>query len=748
MVGLNPDDLLETLREENEALLVRVAHLEATRDEYRRQMAGLLNSSSWRVTAPLRGVAGQARLFRRRIRQLPDRLTHRPSAPAGAAFSTVGLFPPAVPSQGGLVTAASPLLARPQPATDRVEPQLRGSRSDARVLVVAHVYHPEVWFDIEDRLVRIPEPYDLVISLVEGRTEVLEPEIAVRLPQAIIHHVPNAGRDLGSLVELANAGVFDGYDAVLKVHTKRSPHRHDGDAWRVALLDGVLPSPEGIRRIVELLRRDDSVGLVVPSGSLHGPETWGSNQVLVEALAARVPFAFDPDQLRYPAGSMYWARPWVLRRLADLELGREHFESEAGHVDGSTAHALERFVGVVAQASGLDLVDADEVASRLHRARRKPGRRPKVLAFYLPQFHQIPENDAWWETGFTDWFNVDRAGPLYNGHRQPAEPGELGRYDLSDPDVMRRQAALAARHGVDGFVMHHYWFDGRPLLDQPLRNLLDDPTIEFPFALCWANENWTRRWDGLDSEVLIAQNYSEGWADRFYDDILPALEDERYLTVDGLPLLALYRIGHIKDARAAIERWKERAKSDGLGGLHVLAVAHSRQFEGLPRGIENSLDGLVRFPPLAGIGLKSVRNFAPGVSVKLKGDVYAYDAAVNSSDLTTTGPHGLRVHPGVMPGWDNTPRRRESAYVFHGANPLSFRRWLARASGAAVGGNGPPLLFVNAWNEWAEGAHLEPDARFGRAYLEAVRDAVGIDEQAEERVVVSPSPVPAESVAG
>ena len=748
MVGLNPEDLLETLREENEALLVQIAHLEATRDEYRRQMAGLLNSSSWRVTAPLRGVAGQARLIRRRFRQLTERLA-RP-APVGAAFSTTGLFPPAAPSQGGLVTAASSLLARPQPATRRSNgSQLKGLRSDARLLVVAHVYYPEVWFDIEDRLARIPEPYDLVVSLVEGRTKMLEPEIAARLPRAIIHHVPNVGRDLGSLVELAGAGVFDGYDAILKVHTKRSPHRHDGDAWRVALLDGLMPSPEGIRRIVELLRCDDSVGLVVPSGSLHGPETWGSNQALVEALAARIPIAFDPEQLRYPAGSMYWARPWVLRRLADLELGREHFESEAGHVDGSTAHALERFVGVMAQASGLDLIDADDVASRLHRARRKPSRRPRVLAFYLPQFHEIPENDAWWGTGFTDWVNVDRARPLYGGHPQPAEPGELGRYDLSDPDVMRRQAVLAAAHGVDGFVMHHYWFDGRPLLDRPLRNLLDDPTIDFPFALCWANENWTRRWDGLDSEVLIAQSYSEGWADRFYDDILPALEDERYLTVDGRPLLVVYRIGQIKDARAAIERWKERATSDGLGGLHVLAVAHSRQFEGLPRGIDECVDGLVQFPPLAGIGLRSVRNLVPGLSAALKGDVYSYDAAVNSVDLATGGPHGFRVHPGVMPGWDNTPRRGESAYVFHGANPLSFRRWLARAAAAASAGDGSPLLFVNAWNEWAEGAHLEPDARFGRGYLEAVRDAVGVDEHVEKkRVLISPFPVPAESVAG
>ncbi len=205
----------------------------------------------------------------------------------------------------------------------------------------------------------------------------IEPEIAARLPHAMIHRVPNLGRDLGSLVELAGAGIFDGYDAILKVHTKRSPHRIDGDAWRVALIDRLMPSPDGDPPDRRAAAADPAVGLVVPSGSLHGAETWGSNQVLVEALAARIPFAFDPDTLRYPAGSMYWARPWVLRRLADLQLGREHFEPEASHVDGSTAHALERFVGVSAQASGLEVVDAADVSARLKRCRRAPARRPQ-----------------------------------------------------------------------------------------------------------------------------------------------------------------------------------------------------------------------------------------------------------------------------------------------------------------------------------------------------------------------------------
>ena len=246
----------------------------------------------------------------------------------------------------------------------------------------------------------------------------LEPEIAERLPQAMIHRVPNLGRDLGSLIELAGAGVFDGYDAILKVHTKRSPHRIDGDAWRVALLDALMPSPEGIRRIVELLRRDRSVGLVVPTGARRWPGDVGLEPGSRRGARCANPLRLRPRPAALPVPARCsghgrgFSAGW---RIFGSE--PEHFEPEAGHVDGSTAHALERFVGVAAAASGLDVVETDDVSSRLHRARRRPTRRPQVLAFYLPQFHQIPENDAWWGTGFTDWANVDRARPCTTGTR-------------------------------------------------------------------------------------------------------------------------------------------------------------------------------------------------------------------------------------------------------------------------------------------------------------------------------------------
>jgi len=224
--------------------------------------------------------------------------------------------------------------------------------------------------------------------------------------------------------------------------------------------------------------------------------------------------------------------------------------------------------------------------------------------------------------------------------------------------------------------------------------------------------------------VLLEQTYPVGWEDAFYEDIAPALRDYRYLRVGGKPLVLVYRIGQVPGAAAAIERWRRRAIDDGLGGLHVLAVTPSRDFEGLPPGVVGALDGLVRFPPGSGIGLQSVRDVAPGVRDDLTGDIYSYDAAVDGADLATAGPGGLRVHPGVMPGWDNTARRDAAAYAFHGGNPVSFRRWLARAAEAAGRADGEPLVFVNAWNEWAEGAHLEPGERFSRGNLETVQQVM------------------------
>ncbi len=257
------------------------------------------------------------------------------------------------------------------------EPDLRPLRPDrtGRVLVVVHVFYPDLWAGLAERIERIPVPFDLVVTLVEGPSEALADEIVARFPDVRFEVVPNRGRDMWPFVRVLELGLVGDYDAVLKLHTKASVHRIDGAVWRDRLLDSLCPSPEGIELILELLRRDAAVGMVAPVGAVLGREFWGANGQLVAALAARTGISVDPERVWFPGGSMFWSRPEPLNRLRDARLTIEDFEHEAVSIDGTTAHALERFVGALVADAGLAVIGADEVAGRLAaaRARDHPG---------------------------------------------------------------------------------------------------------------------------------------------------------------------------------------------------------------------------------------------------------------------------------------------------------------------------------------------------------------------------------------
>jgi len=701
-----PEDL-ETIREENARLRQRVIDLELTVVEYRNQMSGVLGSVSWRVTSPLRVLSGRYKTGKARTRRALKRWRDQGSGSQGLRLA--GLF---APSSSDL-PSGSALLKLPGLGVERGLPnRVTGSDPDAdtpRILVLAHVHYPELWGDIDERLGRIHEPFDLLVTVTEGVAESIIPTIARRHRTASIEIVPNRGRDWGPAVFVAGKGLLSGYDAVAKVHTKKSEHRIDGDAWRLELLDGVFESPDAIRRIVDLLSLNRSIGVVIPTGHLVGTEHWGSDLGIVEALAARLPMAFDPDELRFVQGSMFWCRPWLLERLADLNLEWDDFEVEGGQYDGTTAHALERMVGVMCQVAGLDVVEVMDIPRRVREVESSSTfeTRPTVLAFYLPQYHQDPANDEFWGSGFTDWNNVRSATALFAGHRQPVTvPSSVDYYDLSSVAQLERQASQMKAAGVDGAVIHYYWFDGRKVLDKPLDLLLSTPSVPMRFALCWANEPWTRRWDGLESDVLIEQKLSGKWEYRFYSDIRRALFDPRYITIDGKPLLLVYRLDLIRNVEVSVRVWRHLAVEDGLPGLHVLGVLPSRDFGSVPSAHLAELDGLVAFPPGSGINLVSLMDHLPHGSAGLGGEVFSYDAACNFVDPEAPTGFSGPVHPTVFPGWDNTARRGVDAYVFHGANPLAFRRWLASAV-AYAHSQSPSLVFINAWNEWAEGAAIE-----------------------------------------
>lgn len=334
----------------------------------------------------------------------------------------------------------------------------------------------------------------------------------------------------------------------------------------------------------------------------------------------------------------------------------------------------------------------------------------RLLAFYLPQFHRIPENDSWWGEGFTDWVNVRRTTPAFPGHDQPLIPGDLDWYDLADINTMRAQSELAQKHGIHGFCFYHYWFHGRRILETPIENYLKSD-ISLPFCLCWANENWCRNWDGGNRELLLEQRHSPEDDTAHFHLLLRFMKDPRYIRVNEKPLLLVYRARLLPDPSATASRWRTLAKQAGLPGLHLCKVEGMSAERDVPDDV--GFDAAVEFQP----DWSNLGDPRPN-AVFGEHRVYDYDMFVTRQLTKPSVPY--RRYPCVTPRWDNTPRRPKDSVILLGSSPDRYRRWLSHAVEAVAGmPYDERLVFINAWNEWGEGSTLEPDLVRGNAYLEA-----------------------------
>lgn len=378
-------------------------------------------------------------------------------------------------------------------------------------------------------------------------------------------------------------------------------------------------------------------------------------------------------------------------------------------------------VANTSQAERRPRVNAAEraIGYQPHRTGKLPQPLPATLvAFYLPQFHPIPENDAWWGNGFTEWHNVTRALPQFEGHVQPRLPGELGFYDLRLPAVMRQQMQLAREYGIGAFCSYFYWFRGRTLLEAPLRQWLADPTLDLPLCLCWANENWSRQWNGRVDDILISQQHSADDDLAFIQHLSPYLADPRYLRVDGKPLLLVYRPGLLPDPKATTQRWRTWCRTKGIGEIRLAYVQSFDRVD--PRAI--GFDAAVEFPPNNNT-LAPITARQHLLNPDYRGDVHDWRELARQC-MVQPDPAYPR-YPGVNPAWDNEPRRSGRGRAFAHASPRGYRDWLRHAITAATRRfPTQPVVFINAWNEWAEGATLEPDTRLGHSWLEATRAAL------------------------
>ena len=379
------------------------------------------------------------------------------------------------------------------------------------------------------------------------------------------------------------------------------------------------------------------------------------------------------------------------------------------------------------------------------REKRQAVNNLRAIAFYLPQFHPVPENDEWWGRGFTEWRNVAKAKPLFPGHHQPHLPADLGFYDLRLPEVREAQAELARQHGIHGFCYYHYWFNGRRILERPFNEVLASGKPDLPFCLCWANENWTRIWDGSERNVLLEQHYSDEDHLAHIRSLIPAFRDPRYIRIEGKPLFLVYRTELLPDPAKAAALWQAEAKQAGLPGLYLARVENFVS-DVDPDSI--GFDAAVEFAPDSSkAGTALFRGRVTRVLGKLGllpsvfRDSWAYSYPSTVRGMLSKPEPRYRWFRCVSPMWDNSARRSNNANIFIGATPTIYKHWLRKTielTQRRYTGD-EQIVFINAWNEWAEGCNLEPDQKWGRAYLEATRDAL-ITAPAETAVPSSAKP--------
>jgi lipopolysaccharide biosynthesis protein len=354
----------------------------------------------------------------------------------------------------------------------------------------------------------------------------------------------------------------------------------------------------------------------------------------------------------------------------------------------------------------------------------------QAIAFYLPQYHPIPENDKWWGKGFTEWTNVTKAKPLFPGHYQPHLPADLGFYDLRLPETRQSQADLAKSYGIHGFCYYHYWFNGKRLLERPVNDILVLGQPDFPFCLCWANENWTRRWDGLDREVLMEQVYSEEDDRLHMQSLAQAFKDPRYIRINGKPLFLVYRTERIPDPLTTAKTWREEARKLGIGDIFLCKVESFADEHGDPSLI--GFDACVEFQPdwqklgsplQKGRLSRLSRKFGLAEKAYADNNIYEYSTVVERM-LAKPTPDYKRF-PCVTPSWDNTSRRKTNAAILRNSTPEVYEHWLKEVVKKTLSNeSSEKIIFINAWNEWAEGNHLEPCQKWGHAYLEATQRAL------------------------
>ncbi|MBA2923309.1 hypothetical protein G9Q84_10425 [Pseudomonas sp. P7] len=431
-----------------------------------------------------------------------------------------------------------------------------------------------------------------------------------------------------------------------------------------------------------------------------------------------------PNRLKLK-GALYTVLPFVFVGTENYKQWRFYTDSRKASLEAQQlldANVRDN-TSIPAVVAGIPRIQFDSTQNRFVEYRKNPAIEPvvKLIAFYLPQFHPFPQNDEWWGKGFTEWTNVTKAFPNYVDHYQPHYPIHSGYYDLRVAEVMEEQARLAKEYGVYGFSYYFYWFAGTILMDKPLEQMLANPKVEMPFCFTWANENWSRRWDGQENDILIAQHHSDADSLNFIRHLMKYFKDDRYIKIDGKPLLIIYRASIIPDMEKTAMIWRQELEKNGFPGLYLVCA----QSFGIRSPDEFGFDASVEFPPHT-VSSTDIRHELQMTNSEFGGHIFSYDQVV--ANAVASKEPDYKLFRASMLSWDNTARKQHNSHTFHGFSLLRYKQWLSSITNNVFNNakysKDEKLVFVNAWNEWAEGTHLEPDRKFGYGYLQATYDVL------------------------
>ena len=609
------------------------------------------------------------------------------------------------------------------------------------IAIHLHLFHVDMVEECIGYLLNVPLNFDLYVSVQRDVNTVEIVNIfkskLKNINKISVENVPNRGRDIGPLI-IQFGKRLSKYDIISHIHTKKSVHWDKFNGWFESIMSTLYGSISEVSQIIDLLMKK-SGKVVYSEGNVNiilEKTGWSENYDLAEDLLKKYSDLRIQDFpfVEFSQGSMFWARTESVKDFLNLPLKYSDFPEEPIPVDGTLAHTLERLL----------LVFASKYEGRCYRIHKRDSINDfryyeeqgdysktvkhnsiKILSYYLPQFHPTPENDKWHGEGFTEWHKVRKANPLFCGHYQQHIPHEdIGYYLLDSPDVLRKQLEMMKKAGVYGQIFYHYWFTGKLILEKPAKMLLENNDIEMPYCFRWANENWTKKWDGNEQEILLGQNYSEQDAVDFIKYLLPFFKDERYIKIDGRPVLHIYRPASIPNFKIYSNAWKKICFENGIKEPYVVATLTREVVSPLDYGMDAGAERVLTDWTKGNVlEIKNDLN----QYVPINGSVLKYDDVANyytTNNQSKKKP--FTYFRSIVPTWDNTARYGQDAYLLHGSTTVRFQNWLKHLIkySERTLEEDRRFVIVNAWNEWAEGAHLEPDTRFGYGYLNSVGRAL------------------------